>query len=137
MRLVYVLNCKEFSSENLLCILELMKFRKRYVSEPDGVVIVFPPRIESIESDIMRQEGMECQAVLLIEKYLLNNAEFCVNISHSLRMEMQGLREHLKDAGGTGCDGKVFDEVIAAVLRVMNDSFTRFRITDDYKGLTQ
>ena len=84
--------------------------------------------------------------ILLIDKYITENADMCVNLSFITRAEMMKYADYwLGNASSSApaparsfeIDHNVFDGVIIELYSLMKDSFSRFKCTDSFQVIVK
>jgi len=169
---------REFSAENMLFLMETEQFQSELLHNlnstgktfeflnNDGkkvklLTISFPqnaPKSQIVNHDMYDEYK---QALMLFEKYVVDESEFCVNLSFKVRKQ---LLEKFRYEGGryviTDEDGDVisrtkdgtkilmkryqpqqlvtmFDEARKEIWGLIRDSFTRFVKTEEYCSLLE
>ncbi|ETO23671.1 hypothetical protein RFI_13508 [Reticulomyxa filosa] len=141
-------NKTEFSSENLLCFLELSQFRQMVKSkyERDKVEVTDPLSNRFVLSDQLPQSSIvhndhwdnEQKAVALIEKYIAVGAQYEVNISYDMRMNfltlLRGRTLQINPFTLMSSSELIFlfDPVLKDIFQLMRDSYSRFLLTNAY-----
>jgi hypothetical protein len=156
---------REFAYENILCIIELMQFRRMVSAfvrggedamDEDGhpfKALRFPEAVTQLKSSIVHHSdlSLEQKFVILVKKYIENNAEMTVNISYRTRdklvMKAKRLREYnidevddaqvssVSDMNATLIEANDFDAALIEVIQLLRDSFYRFKTSADFKRL--
>ena len=141
----------EYSSENLLCAAELTQFGEMYgesgldsaaLHQPESdanAILKFDNERFPKSSIVYNKElSIENKAVALIEKYILEGAEFEVNISYECRQRLLVVRDKAlgvvdkseEDAHSFDC--RLFDNCLLELRTNLMDSYLRFRYTEGY-----
>ena len=81
------------------------------------------------------REYLEAIAIALFEKYIEPNSEFELNISSRLRRSSMKKKKKLLDKCMTDEElFHIFDKIIKAMMKLMIDSFVRFKLTDGFRA---
>ena len=136
---------KEFSPENLLAVIELEQYRNYCINKLDENNELNIKNKYSIPSSLPKSfivyddNSINKKYQLLCEKYILNDAEYCLNISYECRLNLIKIYQKSKIESINKMDNKdiicVFDETIKSMVILMQDSLTRWRKTQEFKSL--
>ena len=139
----------EFSSENLLCVIEVKQYLKLlkqdiFVSlghtDPDvdkGLALFEFPEGIVPRSKIVHAEGHSNQqkALELAVKYVGNDSDLTVNVSGKIRKELNGqVKEKFAEVNDEELY-RMFGGVLLELQRLMNDSYHRFVVTKNYEKI--
>ncbi|ETO34058.1 hypothetical protein RFI_03033 [Reticulomyxa filosa] len=132
---------KEFSSENLLCYLELCQYRQEIKKqcERENITIDDAHPNKFILSEVLpkskivfnSETSTKDKIMALIHKYIKTSATYEINISYQARNEMIAI---LRNPSfflqfSPSLYPFIFDPVLKELLSLMRDSFSRFSKT--------
>ena len=149
---------KEFSTENVLAVVELTQYRTYYQDVDWGLDYLLrdrPKQSQSLRmsnggnrliqipehvprSEVIHDDELEMvdKVRYLVEKYIVEGARFQVNISGIQRQETMDKYQQLILGTMLEMEGQyIFDSVRSSIMVLMGDSLRRFETTKEYKML--
>ncbi|ETO29451.1 hypothetical protein RFI_07669, partial [Reticulomyxa filosa] len=125
----------EFAHDNILGIIELTQFKEMMSKKQPGSED--RPSLITLPSDIVKSQIVFDDAKtdlekfqMLVEKFILNNATFCLNIPYEQRAKLIAAYENRQPASEEMVT--IFDDCIIELFDLIGDCFSRFRTTDMY-----
>jgi len=129
----------EFSAENLLFIVEVTQFQmycRDVLNIGKEIMVKLPDAKTFAQSAIVFDDEMTLHEKVekLIEKYILNSAEFQINISYNVFWNLKSFvddKEKLQTLDNVKLSN-VFDDSLKQIYALSGDSYSRFKRKEKY-----
>merc|ERR1712228_657852 len=141
---------KEWSTENLLFMLETVQYQRLLIDQCDtDSVYALDRKATNLDLDIEISFPLSCpnsdivygdssivkKAELLCQKYVVNDAVFLINIAHSTKKKIENMMTANKDGDDPQALTRLFNRAQKEIWIVMKGSFQRYQKTKSYKIL--